>query len=68
MAFLNKIGKVIGEAAGTATEKAKDFAETTKLKNAISAEEKQINQNLWKLENMFLKKKDTTWKVLMRKL
>ncbi|HOK48777.1 MAG TPA: hypothetical protein PLF27_06730 [Sedimentibacter sp.] len=44
MAFLNKIGKVIGEAAGTATEKAKDFAETTKLKNAISAEEKQINQ------------------------
>jgi Na+/phosphate symporter len=25
-------------------KKAKDFAETTKLKNAISAEEKQINQ------------------------
>ena len=38
MAFLNKIGKAIGEAAGTASEKAKDFAETTKLKNAISAE------------------------------
>lgn len=44
MAFLNKIGKAIGDAAGTATEKAKDFAETTKLNNAISAEEKQINQ------------------------
>jgi Na+/phosphate symporter len=44
MAFLNKIGKAIGDAAGTATEKAKDFAETTKLNNAISGEEKQINQ------------------------
>ena len=44
MAFLNKIGKAIGDAAGTATEKAKDFAETTKLNNAISSEEKQINQ------------------------
>lgn len=44
MAFLNKIGKAIGDAAGTATEKAKDFAETTKLNNTISAEEKQINQ------------------------
>ena len=44
MAFLNKLGKAIGDAAGSATEKAKDFAETTKLNNAISAEEKQINQ------------------------
>lgn len=44
MAFLNKLGKAIGDAAGTATEKAKDFAETTKLNNAISSEEKQINQ------------------------
>ncbi len=44
MAFLNNLGKKIGEAAGSATEKAKDFAETTKLNSAISAEEKQINQ------------------------
>ena len=44
MAFLNKIGKAIGDAAGTASEKAKDFAETTKLNNAVSVEEKQINQ------------------------
>jgi len=44
MAFLDKIGKAIGEAAETATEKAKDFAETTKLNSAISSEEKQINQ------------------------
>lgn len=44
MAFLNKIGKAIGDAAGTASEKAKDFAETTKLNSAISTEEKQINQ------------------------
>lgn len=44
MAFLDKLGKAIGDAAGTASEKAKDFTETTKLKNAVSAEEKQINQ------------------------
>ncbi|MDD4089352.1 MAG: hypothetical protein PHP29_06650 [Tissierellia bacterium] len=44
MAFLDKIGKAIGDAAGTASEKAKELAETTKLKNAVSAEEKQINQ------------------------
>lgn len=44
MAFLDKLGKTIGNAAGSATEKAKDFAETTKLNSAISAEEKQINQ------------------------
>lgn len=44
MAFLNKIGKAIGDAAGTASEKAKDFAETTKLNSAISTEDKQINQ------------------------
>lgn len=44
MAFLDKLGKTIGNAAGTATEKAKDFAETTKLNQAISTEEKQINQ------------------------
>ena len=44
MAFLDKIGKALGDAAGSATEKAKDFAETTKLNNAVSAEEKQINK------------------------
>ncbi|NYB73258.1 hypothetical protein HZF24_03800 [Sedimentibacter hydroxybenzoicus DSM 7310] len=44
MAFLNNLGKKISDAAGTATEKAKDFAETTKLNSAISSEEKQINQ------------------------
>lgn len=44
MAFFNNLGKKISDAAGTATEKAKDFAETTKLNSAISSEEKQINQ------------------------
>lgn len=44
MDFLEKLGKKVGEAAGSATEKAKDFAETTKLNSAISSEEKQINQ------------------------
>lgn len=54
MAFLNKIGKAIGDAAGTASEKAKDFTETTKLKNAVSAEEKQINQYFLEIgKNLF---------------
>ena len=44
MAFFNDLGKKLSDAAGTATEKAKDFAETTKLNSAISSEEKQINQ------------------------
>lgn len=44
MAFFNKIGKKIGDVAGSAADKAKDLAETTKLNNAISSEEKQINQ------------------------
>lgn len=44
MAFLDKLGKKISEVADTASDKAKDFAETTKLNQAISAEEKQINQ------------------------
>jgi len=46
MAFFNDLGKKLSDAAGTATEKAKDFAETTKLNSAISSEEKQINQYL----------------------
>jgi conjugal transfer/entry exclusion protein len=59
MAFLNKIGKAIGDAAGTATEKAKDFAETTKLNNAISAEEKQINQLFMEIgKQVFMEEKN----------
>jgi ribosomal protein L40E len=45
MAFLNKIGKKIGNVAGSAADKAKDLAEITKLNSAISSEEKQIQQN-----------------------
>jgi len=44
MAFLDKLGKTIGNVADSASEKAKDFAETTKLNSAISSEEKSINQ------------------------
>jgi len=44
MAFLDKLSKKIGDVAESATDKAKDFAETTKLNSAISAEEKHINQ------------------------
>lgn len=44
MAFFDKIGKKIGDVAGSAADKAKDLAETTKLNSAVSAEEKQMNQ------------------------
>lgn len=44
MSFLNNLGKKLGDVAESATDKAKDFAETSKLNSAISAEEKQINQ------------------------
>lgn len=52
MAFLDNLGKKISDAAGTATEKAKDFAETTKLNSAIYSEEKQINQYFMEIGKM----------------
>lgn len=59
MAFLDKLGKKISEVADTATDKAKDFAETTKLNQAISAEEKQITQYFIDLGKfIFEKEKD----------
>ena len=42
MAFLDKIGKKIGNVAGTAADKAKDLAETTKLHANIASEEKKV--------------------------
>lgn len=44
MAFFDKIGKKIGDVAGSAADKAKDLAEITKLNASVSAEEKQMNQ------------------------
>ena len=44
MAFLKNLGEKIGSAAGSAADKAKKMAETSKLNSAISAEERQINQ------------------------
>lgn len=44
MAFFDKVGKKIGDVAGSAADKAKDLAETTRLNAAISAEEKRIQQ------------------------
>lgn len=59
MAFLDKLSKKIGEVADTATDKAKDFAETTKLNQAISAEEKQISQYFLDLgKSIFENEKD----------
>ena len=44
MAFLKNLGEKIGSAAGSAADKAKKMAETSKLNSAISTEEKHINQ------------------------
>lgn len=44
MAFFEKLGKKIGDAAEAAGDKAKDFAEITKLNNSISAEKKEIDR------------------------
>ncbi len=44
MAFFNELGKKIGNVAETATDKAKEIAEVTKLNSTISSEEKQIKQ------------------------
>lgn len=44
MAFLNKLGKKIGSAAGATASKAKEMAEITKLNARRAAEEKQIEK------------------------
>jgi hypothetical protein len=59
MAFLDKLGKKLGDVADTAADKAKDFAETTKLNSEISAEEKQITQYLLEIgKKIFEQEKD----------
>ena len=42
MAFLNNLGKKIGDAAEAASDKAKELAEITKLNSSISSEQKKI--------------------------
>lgn len=44
MTILNDWGKKIGDAAGAAADKAKDFAEITRLTNDIYSEERQMNK------------------------
>lgn len=44
MAFLDKLGKKIGSAAGATANKAKEMAEITKLNSRRAAEEKQIEK------------------------
>jgi len=46
MAFLDDLSKKLGSAADLAVDKAKDLAETGKLKLDVAAEEKEI-QNLY---------------------
>lgn len=53
MAFLRNLGNKIGEVAGDAADKAKDLAETTKLKNEISGEQKKIQQALMDLGKLY---------------
>lgn len=42
MAFFNDLGKRLGEVAGETAVKAKDFADTTKLKTEISSQQKRL--------------------------
>lgn len=59
MAFLNTLGKKIGSAAETTASKAKEVAETTKLKNRISDQEKQMEKNFLEIgKNMFILERD----------
>ncbi len=44
MEIFGKIGKKIGDVAGSAADKAKDMAEISKLNSIISSEEKKIQQ------------------------
>lgn len=44
MGFLKDLGGKLQDVTETAADKAKDFAEITKLNNTISAEEKQIKE------------------------
>lgn len=44
MAFFDDLSKKIGEVADTVSDKTKDFAETTKLNQAIACEEKKITK------------------------
>ncbi len=43
MAFLENLGKKIGNVAGTAADMASDFAETNKLNSSISTEQRQLD-------------------------
>jgi hypothetical protein len=45
MAFFDDLGKKLGSAANAAADKAKEIAEITRLNSAVSAEERQIQQN-----------------------
>lgn len=56
MAFLNNIGKKIGNMAESATDKAKELAEVTKLNNNISSEEKQIKQYYLEIGQYFFER------------
>lgn len=42
MAFFNDLGKKLGEVAGETADKAKDLAETTKLKTEISSLQRKL--------------------------
>ncbi|MGI5902514.1 MAG: hypothetical protein ACOX7U_08695 [Desulfitobacteriia bacterium] len=59
MDFLEKIGRKIGDVAETATDKAKDLAEITKLNFTIDSETKQIKRYYQKIgETVFEQEKD----------
>ncbi|MDX9917791.1 MAG: hypothetical protein RBT15_07215 [Gudongella sp.] len=61
MAFLKNLGEKISGAAVDAADKAKEFADVTRLKNEIAGEEKKIQQSFVELGKLYFETiKDNT--------
>jgi hypothetical protein len=53
MAFLNDLGKKLGEVAGDAADKAKDVAEFAKVKAEIAVQQKKLQQGYIELGKLY---------------
>ena len=53
MAFFNDLGKKLGEVAGETAIRAKDFADTTKLKTEISSQQKRLQSTYAELGKIY---------------
>ncbi len=53
MAFFNDLGKKLGEVAGETADKAKDLAETAKLKTEISSLQRKLQSTYAELGQVY---------------